>query len=880
MFEFAVNKLRVQLVLAAMLFLPTAALARQNDESTPVDEAAGIAFFEAKIRPVLIRECYACHSVQTGESRGGLQLDTKSGLLVGGDSGPALVPGSIEDSPIWSAINHDDYEMPPGKQLSMSILEDIEQWISMGAPDPRTPETVAVTGTVSEDDIERGRKFWSFVVPVLSTVPVSDTSWSLNEIDQFVLEKLKQNDLKPASDAGPETILRRLCFDLVGLPPTEAQLKSFEKLWKADPDKAVATVVDKLLESPQFGERWGRHWLDVARFAESSGKEVNATFPQAWRYRDYVFDSFNDDKPYDQFIQEQIAGDLLPVEDDEQWARNIVATGFLAFGPKTLIEQNPRQFTADLIDEQIDATTRVVLGVSVACARCHDHKYDPIPQTDYYAMAGIFRSTRTFYGTLNTRQNRRPSQLIRLPIKDADPIGEPISSGELKKLSDQLADVEVQLQETAGRRREARNNPDGAQTLIREINSLQTQQASLQGLIDSYDEKGKPRSLCMGVQPVAQPVNAVFLARGEIDQPGEQIPRGFVQVLDENPPGIDSDSSGRLELAQWMTRPENPLTARVMVNRIWQHLIGQAIVTSTDNFGATGEPPSHAELLDWMSVTFMNDGWSVKQMIRRIATSRTYRMASTFDQSSFEQDPENRLVWRGNSNRLDAEALRDAMLAISGKLDVERPLGSEVAKAGETIARDGVLRSASTMLNLQMQAEKAGLGENLTADKIRNRLRRAARDRNGNAGEMMRQFAEQQPQADPNVAYRSVYLPVVRDSVPRSMEVFDFAEPSMIVGTRDVSNTPDQGLYFMNNPFVIDCSNNLAKRVAREASSLPAQIQMIFTVCYGRQATSQEFHAAQEFVTAFETETSSDAGTKLAALCQSVMASAEFRIVD
>jgi hypothetical protein len=857
-----------------------AVAARQVDEATQLDEAAGLAFFEARIRPVLVRECYACHSVQAGQAKGGLQLDTKSGLLVGGDSGPALVPGSPDDSPVWSAINHDDYSMPPGKQLPLAVLEDFEKWIAMGAPDPRTPEAIKVAGTVSDEDIERGRQFWSFVAPVLPPVPKTGDSWAINEIDHFVFDKLQQNNLKPSADASAETVLRRLCYDLVGLPPTPAQIDSFARKWSVDPDKAVAAAVEALLASPRFGERWGRHWLDVARYAESTGKEVNATFPHAWRYRDYVFDSFNADKPYDRFIQEQIAGDLLPVDEDRQWAENIIATGFLAIGPKTLIEQNPRQFAADLIDEQIDASTRVVLGVSVACARCHDHKYDPIPQTDYYAMAGIFRSTRTYYGTQDTRQNRRPSQLIRLPVKDEVPIGEPVRQSDLDAMHQELAEVQTQLEELATRRRQARSNPQGVQQLIREFNTLEARRSALQGLLDSFDENGNPRALCMGVQPAAQPVNAVFLARGEVDQPGAQIPRGFVRVLDDNPPNIAPASSGRLELARWMTRRDNPLAARVMVNRIWQHLIGAAIVPSTDNFGATGEAPSHAELLDWLAVTFMDDGWSVKNMVRRIATSRSYRMASTFDAVAFDKDPENRLVWRANAKRLDAEAIRDTILAVSGKLDTRRPAGSEVARAGETIARDGTLRSANSLLTLKRQAEKAGLGENLSPEEIRDRIRRAARDGKGRSLQMIRQLAAQQPQSDPNVTYRSAYLPVVRDLLPRSLEVFDFAEPSMIIGTRDVSNTPDQGLYFLNNPFVIECSKSLASRVAGEATSTPARIKKVFELCYGRDATDSEFQAAQRFMGGFETGKSDDGQAGLAALCQAVMASAGFRIVD
>jgi cytochrome c553 len=803
----------------SLLAPPGTGFAQEPDDRVVENEAEGLAFFESNIRPVLVRECYSCHSVQTGQAKGGLQLDTKSGLLVGGDSGPSLVPGSPEDSLLWSALNHEDFEMPPNRQLSLSVLGDFEEWIRMGAPDPRTPDKAVMVGTVTDEDVERGRSYWAFVPPAMPDIPADAGGWSKTDLDRFVIAELQENDLMPNADADAEVVLRRLFYDLIGLPPSPQQRKAFLAEWKRNPDKAIAEMADKLLEMPQFGERWGRHWLDVARYAESAGREVNATFPWAWRYRDYVIDSLNEDKPYDRFVMEQIAGDLLPAESDDEWARNLVATGFLAIGPKTLTEQNPRQFAADLIDEQIDATTRVFLGLSVACARCHDHKYDPIPQTDYYALAGVFRSTRTFYGTLDARPNRRPSQLIRLPSADESPVIEKISKQDLAELKKELEEKRKELDEILARRREVRSNPQIAQQILRDSNRVQTEIANVLSIIDSVDDEGNPRALCMGVQPVEQPVNAVFLGRGEIDQPGDPIPRGFVRVLDRDLPTIPEDSSGRLELARWLVDRDNPLTARVMANRVFQNLIGQAIVRGTDNFGASGEQPSHPELLDWLAVTFMNNDWSVKSLIRQIVTSRTYRLSSEFNQVSFEKDPENRLLWRGNAARLDAESIRDSVLAVSQQLDLKRPDASEVARAGETFARDGVLRSATSLVVLRDAAKEAGLQPGMSADEIRDKLRQAARrgDRNNKAGEMVRDYMEKQPQSDPNAKYRSVYLPVVRDSLPRSMEVFDVAEPSMIIGTRDVSNTPDQGLFFMNNPLVIDSSAKLAERVASEA---------------------------------------------------------------
>ena len=336
--------------------------------------------------------------------------------------------------------------MPPKRKLPQSVINDFRKWIEMGAPDPRQTDVAEVKSSISKEDVERAREsFWAYKKPTKPQPPaVDDAAWPKTDIDRFVLAKLEQAQLQPASDAEAYKVLRRLCFDLIGLPPTPKQVDDFTKQWKTDPDHAIEFVVDRLLKKKQFGERWGRHWLDVVRYAESTGREYNYTYPHAWRYRDYVIDSFNADKPFNQFVQEQIAGDLLPVKTDEQWAENLIATTFLAIGPKNVNEQNRAQFEADLIDEQIDATTRVFLGQSVACARCHDHKFDAIPQTDYYALAGVFGNATTYlgnppseFGQFSGLQARRSSSLIILPIDDPNPYDKRYSSRELNDLKAQ-----------------------------------------------------------------------------------------------------------------------------------------------------------------------------------------------------------------------------------------------------------------------------------------------------------------------------------------------------------------------------------------------------------------------------------------------------------
>jgi hypothetical protein len=834
-------------------------------------------FFESKIRPVLARECYGCHSTRS-QVKGGLWLDTKIGVRDGGDSGPAVVPGDLDESLLWSAINHEDFKMPPGKKLPADTIADFRTWIEMGAPDPRVQAIAKINTTITPADIEQGKSFWAFRKPVPPTIPeVENSKWPVTQIDHFVLQPLEQNGLQPSKDTDASTFLRRLCFDLIGLPPTPEQIAWLNKNWDKDREQAIAHVVDSLLAKPEFGERWGRHWLDVARYAESTGKELNLTYPQAWRYRDYVIDSLNDDKPYDRFIQEQIAGDLLPVKTDAQWAENLVATGFLAIGPKTLTEQNGQQFQHDLIDEQIDVATRVVLGVSVACARCHDHKFDPIPQSDYYAMAGIFRSMTTHYGTFRTLQNRRPSNLLVLPVDDLNPYDRKISTESLAQLKKDLAEKQSELrdyqrQRMAQRQGDAKDNPAFS---IANIARLTTTIGTLQSKIDAYDEQGNPYTYFMGVQSTDRPIDARLLVRGEFDKPAQVVKRGFPQVLTDSPPEIRSNSSGRLELAQWMASEQNPLTARVMVNRVWQHMFGNGIVRSPENFGSTGLAPTHPELLDYLATEFVKNNWSVKTLIREIAISRIYRTGSKFNKKNFETDPENNLIWRVEPRRLDAEVLRDSMLSISGQLDTERPRASLVAEFGTGIVRDGTLVSTSGTANPNLSN---GIG---MMARFNPNFRRPRGDSSENEVSTRPAIAK----IDQSLKYRSVYLPVVRDNLPRSMEVFDFAEPSMVVGTRETSNTPDQGLYFLNNEFVIQQSDAIAIRIMKEKSQPREQIRYAFLLAYGREATSSELNAAEKFYSEFEVESRfgrrGEVGfKKLSAICQAILGSAEFRFVD
>ena len=804
-------------------------------------DAKGIAFFEAKIRPVLVENCYKCHSAASGKSQGGLLLDTKKGIRAGGDRGPAVVPGDPDASLLLSAISHTDssLKMPPKKdRLPAAVFNDVKTWIRMGAPDPRDNEVAAAPKP--SIDIEAGRHFWAFEKPVTHKSPTAkNSSWAKRELDQFILAKLEAAGMSPSPDAPPATLLRRLHFDLVGLPPTPNALRRFTARIESDGlDVALAMEVDTLLATQQFGERWGRHWLDVARYAESSGKEANIAFPYAWRYRDYVIDSVNADMPFDRFLTEQIAGDLLPCTNDSERARLLIATGFLAVGPKNLEESDPKQFAADVVDEQLDVVTRAVLAQSVACARCHNHKFDPFAMEDYYSLAGVFTSTNTFFGTFVSPANRVGGDPLNLPRGAGQPILHPsIKQAEVAQLKAELA--KLKKEEADGRAAVLKAAIEGRDTekIFTLTDALRIFWVSgrIKGQLDKVDESGQALPLAMGVLDRHKIADAPLLERGEVSKVGKPVPRGFPRVVNlADPPKIAAGHSGRLELARWLTHPDNPLTARVMVNRVWRHLLGAGIVRSVDNFGTTGDRPTHPELLDTLAVRFTANGWSVKRLVREIVLSRTYRQSSAYDEMAFRVDPENRLVGRAVKRRLDAEAIRDAMLAVSGELDPERPTGSLV---GCEIG-DGPISLIG--LNPKLPTDLDGS------------------------------------------CHRSVYLPVLRDRLPDVLDLFDFAEPSLVTGDRQTTNVPVQALYLMNSPFVQARAVGLAKLLQCEPDDAH-RIRRAFQLCFSRDPDADEMKMTAAFLEKGDHSASADKESRrllLACCCQALLAAAEFRNLD
>jgi hypothetical protein len=945
-------------------------------------DSAGLQHFEQKIRPVLAQHCYKCHSADAKKLRGGFRLDTRAGLLKGGDSGPALVPNKPTESLILKAIRHDGLEMPPDEKLPDAVIADFERWIQLGAPDPRDGKAAT---TASTTDIAAGRKFWAFQPPRHHPVPaVKDASWPSFDIDQFILARLEAQGLRPNPDADKATLLRRVTIDLVGLPPTPEEIDAFV----ADPSPdALERVVDRLLASPGFGERWGRHWLDLARYGDSNGKDENLTFHEAFRYRDYVIASINQDKPFNRFVLEQLAGDLLPAASPAERDENLTGTGFLVVGPKVLADRDFLKRKMDVVDEQIDTVGKTFLGMTLGCARCHDHKFDPIPTTDYYALAGIFASTRTLDGIklgnavvsgwmlrplggaegearlaaqkehqkkltamadqikkvqaeLKTQEDkatmRVPGKLIGITVddKEATVVGSWKASVYAKPyvgegyIHDDRAnkgeksvtftpnlpkagEYEVYISYTSSKGRST-NTPvairfaDGEKVV--KVN--QEEAPRLDGLFRSVGkycfEAGKvgsvtisnkgtsgyvivdavrfvpsgtladDKEMAMGVpdevrqkltdtqtklkqlqaeekklKAAAPPVPNLVMAirdedqienckvnvRGNPHQLGSEVPRGFLQVTETRganatPLAMPVDQSGRLELAQWLVDAAHPLTARVFVNRVWEHLLGEGLVRTVDNFGIQGEKPSHPELLDELALRFVDEGWSLKRLVRAIVLSRVYQLSSANQPDLVKADPENRLLGRAFRRRVEAEVIRDGILMTSGQLN--RSMGGPVV---------------------------SHLGER-------------AIDNDSKGG----------VPTDSNVR-RSVYLPVIRNDLPQIFEVFDFADAEVTTGKRDSTTVATQALFLMNSPFVLEQSQKTARRLLA-LNDDEARLRDLYRRALGRTPTAEETQKATVFLAQFRGKLSASGKSKepdveaWSALCLAVFGCTEFRLVE
>jgi hypothetical protein len=890
-------------------------------------EPGGLEFFEKKIRPVLVEHCYKCHSAEAQAKkklRGGLRLDTREGLLEGGDSGPAVVPGKAKESLLYKSLLHDgEIKMPPAGKLSEGVLKDVEAWINRGAPDPRTGKVVKAKGMSVED----GRKFWAYVPPRRATIPdVKDRDWANSAIDRFVLSAMEAKGLRPAADADRVTIVRRLSFDLAGLAPTPEEIDEFVN--DKSPD-AYERLVDRLLSSPRFGERWGRHWLDLARYAESLTLR-GFVLKDAWRYRDYVIETFDDDAPLDRFFREQVAGDLMPGDSASLKRRQLVATSFLAMGNTNLEEQDKKQLRMDVVDEQLDTIGRAFLAQTIGCARCHDHKFDPIPTKDYYALAGILRNTRTLthanvsqwlsvplpadperekelkahesvVAKLQAQINSLKSAVAKNTKLDpkkpkvraiSDLPGIVVDDAKAKKVGEwkeskysgayvgagyvhdnnekkgqktitfqpeivKTGKYEVWLAYSAASNRDAkvpvtvfsadgektihvdqRKQPDveglfvslgqhrfeksGQGFVIIEnenttghviadavvfipVEELKARSASEGKKTDSKDaaklgqlevqmkkltDAGPKRETALSVTEEATIEDTSVHVRGSVHNLGDKAARGFLQVATAGKaPTMPTKESGRLQLGEWLASADNPLTARVFVNRVWHWLFGSGIVRTVDNFGTTGETPSHPELLDHLAIRFVEEGWSVKKLVRAIVLSRTYRQSSVASPQAREKDPENRLFSHTNRRRLEAECIRDTILSVSGQLSNDR--GGPTYRP--TLAADYGFKHGDSR--------------------------------------------------------RSVYVPVFRNSLPEIFEVFDFADPSVTTGRRNVSTVVPQALFMTNHPFAQDQARLAAKRLlANGKLDESGRVTLAYRWALGRPPSDGERRLITQFV--------------------------------
>jgi hypothetical protein len=891
-------------------------------------------FFEKHVRPVLAERCQSCHNPKA--KRAGLDLTTGEGFYAGADSGALVDPANPEESRILKAIGYlERIKMPPTGKLPEAQIARLREWVIAGAKWPGVdPAKVAEAAAAANTrKITEGQKrFWSFQPRrVVEPPAVNNAAWVANPIDAFILAKLEAKNLTPAPPAAKLTLLRRVTFDLTGLPPTEKEIAAF--LADESPG-AYEKVIDRLLASPRYGERWGRHWLDVARYADSTGADEDHRYPDAWRYRDYVIDAFNRDLPYNRFLTEQIAGDLLPPEGEDAKIgvnrRGLIATGFLAIGPRLIAEQDKKKMFYDFVDEQVATTSRAFLGLTIDCARCHDHKFDPISQRDYTGLVSIFASTKSWAkleGTVS--QMYRPPLVPRAEYDAWD--------RHQQKIAARKRDIEMIDREQARRRLEtlvaklpdymvaARTGAAGgdldAEILDRWREYLKpggdvrpylarweraadselraaaedyraefekssaaydqalakwrkaVEKANADGLPgpdkpsfdvthhrffeDVYlDKKGPfapPKDfektfpadvaarrqalvreqeeltrtappqpdLAIGVEE-GDPVTQHLFVRGDVHNEGEVVPKRFPVILaGEDQPGIAS-GSGRRELAAWLTDPNHPLVARVMVNRVWQWHFGEGLVRTPSNFGLLGEKPTHPELLDWLAQRFVDDGWSLKRLHKLILLSNTYRQSSQITKEKFEADPGNRLWSRFQRRRLDVEEIRDAMLAIDGTID---------------FTMGGTLQTG-TGTDGENSAERMSI--------------------------------------DPATSKRrTVYLPLRRSNLPSLLNLFDFGDATTTSEGRARTNVAPQALFAMNSPFI----NRSASALAETTAMLPADetIQTAFLKVLSRPALAPEVGALRRYMQGFPDEAEF---ARRRSLFRILLASNEFFYVD
>jgi hypothetical protein len=752
------NLSRHALVLAGLI-LPTLSSIPTRAADPP--EAGALRLFRERIAPILQAECYRCHSSKAEKLQAGLRLDSRAGMLAGGDSGPAVVPGECENSPLIHAIRHEDgLAMPPKKpKLSAQTIADFEQWVRAGAPVPSESEASASV----DSPLAEARRHWAFQ-PLRKTAPplVRNTTWVQTPIDAFVLAKLEERDWRPAPPAQRAQWLRRLSFDLIGLPPSPQEIEAY----LADPSpQACQRVVDRLLSSNRYGERWAEHWLDLVRFAETEGYEYDRHIPGAWRYRDYVIDALNRDKPFDRFLLEQIAGDEIAPADRECQ----IASVFHRLGPVRRNAGNPEIALSrnEVLTERTDIIGTAFLGLSVGCARCHNHKLEPISQQDYYRLQAYMAATDEHNISL------------------AAPAVQQAWEERRDRLDKEIKQLTARRKHASGAERDR---------LDKEIEHLEDRLHSPPDTIPATWNDQKRRT----------PVHV--LKRGAWEDKGEPVgPRPpSVLVPDELPELAAGVAEPRTRLARWLTEGARPLTARVFVNRIWQRHFGAGLVRTLNDFGQKGDRPSHPELLDWLATTFVEEGWRLKPLHRLIVLSSVYQQSSrSLDQPRFAGvDPENRLLWRFERRRLDAEEIRDAMLSVCGRLNSRAGGPSVIVPVDPAIV--GLLAKPSQWAVTRTTSEY---------------------DR------------------------RSIYLIAKRNLRLSFLESFDAPALQASCPRRQSSTHAPQALELLNGRLASECARSFAGRLVSESAGLNERLAArAYVLALGRPPTRDERAIALEFL--------------------------------
>lgn len=864
------------------------------------DDSKALEHFEKKIRPILTEHCYKCHSEESqkaGKLKGGLRLDTKEALLKGGDSGPAVVPGKPNEGTLLKSLRYmGDVQMPPAGKLDSKIIKDFEDWIVAGAPDPRTGST----NEAKKIDLEAGKKHWSFQPPKSVPAPQAlNAEWNRNPIDQWIAAGYAQKKLTPVAPADRATLIRRVTFDLIGLPPTPEEIENFVNDPAAD---AFEKLVDRLLKSPAYGERWGRHWLDVARYSEDQAHTF-AVKPktQAWRYRDWVIQAFNEDMPYDQFLRFQIAGDLLP-ESVGPPSLRYPGLGFIGLGAEYYKNTQKEVAIADELDDRVDTLTRGLLGLTVSCARCHDHKFDPIPTRDYYSLAGIFNGFNPADLPLASPEEVRVYQEAAGKLKQIEDRLKNLVASKAKETAQQgisktneyaltawkmvvwkqsggkpnLTQIAQQqnlqvyfldrwVKALEGNSRptqflrdalmkelpknikkwEEITPPEGISKAIEQLHTQATQ-AKLappiqQGLVQDptapffvdvnnwektfgtadtkkeLDEIRQQIDAQKKSMPPAPPIahgisgggkEMKVYIRGNPYKQGEPAPKGFLQIL---PHSLHKDYS-RLNLADDLINPKNPLTARVIVNRVWAWHFGKGIVNTPSNFGLLGEKPTHPELLDDLAVRFMQNGWSIKWLHRQILNSKTYQLSAQDHTENASIDGDNRYLWRANRRRLDVESWRDSLLSVSGLLDT--------TMGGPT----GDLRN-------------------------------------------------------PNYKRRTVYAKVSRHELDSLLRLFDFPDANVSAEKRNETTVPQQQLFALNSEFMTIQAKAFAARLEKLAQDDSERVKKAFQLAFGRPVQEKELALTLAYLK-LPVDPQKDKLSRWEQLAQALLAANEFMYVD